>query len=332
MKKILVLVISIMLVTAMLCSCSPLGSYSINDKTVMTVGGIDVSYDMYKFCYNMALDELGDEIDVTKDEDLTKVRELALESIRLYCVQDILFETYGIELSRDDKKAVDAEIQLYIDEQEGMKGYKKWLSENHISGKFFRKQIERMYHLDPYLRELLFTGIDDLIKMDDETVIEDIEKNFYRYTQIFVACTEENYLEKRLEIDNAYEELEKGKSFSEVSDKYSDWTVNVERGVYTAKGEKILAIEETALELEISEGLDEGTYSKVVESYEGFHIIKRLPLDDEYIKSHLDDLGYVSATRRYNELLNTRSDELKVSYKDYFFTLTHEMLTKVEYA
>ncbi len=332
MKRFLVFILCVSIFACSLISCSELGSYSINDKTVMTVGGVDVSYDMYKFCYNMALQDMGEEFDASDSEDMAKLREAALESIRLYCAQSILFEAYEIELSKEDKKELDVEIQSYIDEQEGMSGYKKWLSENHTSGKFFRDQIARLYYLDPYLRELLFTGIDELIKMDDDTVKADIEENFYRYTQIFVACDEDDYLEKYMKINSAYEELQSGEAFSSVALKYSEWNVNTSRGVYSTKGEKLLEIEQAVLDLEISEDLNEGSYSAVIETYEGFHIVKRLPMEDDYINEHLDDLAYISATRRYNELIKTKADELKISYKDYFFTLTHEKLTEIEYA
>ncbi len=332
MKRLYILVLCVLIAALCISSCSELGSYSINEKTVMTVGGVDVSYDMYKFCYNMALEGMGADFDPSNNDDIARLRDSALESIRLYCAQNILFDAYGIELKKEDKEKVDAEIQMYIDEQKGEAGYKKWLSENYSSGKFFREQIERIYFLDPYLRELLFTGIDELIKMDDETVLADVEASFYRYTQIFISCTEADYLTKRMEIDSAYQKLQNGEDFSDVASEYSDWAVNTERGAYSTKGEKLIEIEEAVLALEISDSLNEGTYSGVIETYEGFHIVKRLPLDMEYVSSHLDEFSYTSATRRYNELVVAKGDELKVVYKDYFFTLTHEILTKVEYA
>ncbi len=333
MKRFLILILSLALIACSFVSCSELGSYSVNSKTVMTVGGVKVSYDMYKFCYNMALQEMGEAFDPLSSEDMEKLRESAMDSVRLYCAKDIFFDMYEIELTRDDKGDLDAEIQSYIDEQNGMDGYKKWLSENHVSGKFFREQIERIYYLDPYLRDILFTGIDGLIKMDDDTIISDIEENFYRYTQVFVSCGEdENYLEKYMQINSAYEALKNGEDFLSVALQYSEWSANTEQGVYSTKGEKLIEIEEAVLGLEISESLNEGPYSEIIQTYEGFHIIKRLPLDSEYINSHLDDLAYISATRRYNELIEEKAAGLEVSYKDYFFELTHEKLTEIEYA
>ncbi len=332
MKKIISLILSLVLFAGALVSCGELGSYSINSKKVMTVGGVSVSYDMYKFCYNMALAEMGEDFDASKEENRIKVQKSAEESVRLYCAQIIMFDKYGVELTSDDKKEVDAEIQSYIDEQEGEDNYEKWLSENYTSGKFFREQIERMYYLDPYLRDILFTGIDEIIKMDDATVRKDVEDNFYRYTQIFISVdANDNYLSKRMEIDSAYDALEAGSSFSSVALQYSDWNVSTEKGVYTAKGEKLIEIEEAALKLDAAFDVNEGEYSEIIETSEGFHIIKRLVLDNTYITEHLDDLGYISATRRYNEYLRKLADELDVKYTEYFQTISHDDWVKIEY-
>ncbi len=332
MKKKICLILSFILLAGALVSCAKLGSYSINDRTVMKVGGVKVSYDMYKFCYNMSLSEMGEDFDASTEENRIKLQKATEESIRLYCMQNILFDKYGIKLTSDDEKAIDAEIQSYIDEQDGMDGYEKWLSENYTSGKFFRDQLARIYYLDPYLRTVLFTGLDDIIKMDDDTVRTDVEQNFYRYTQIFVAVGEnDDYLTKRMKIDSAYDALEAGTAFSAVALQYSEWTVNTERGVYTTKGEKLLAIEEAALALEASTGINEGKYSEVVQSEEGFHIIKRLIMDNTYITEHLDELGYISATRRYNEYIREQAELLTVETTEYFQSISHEDWIEVEY-
>ncbi len=324
MRKIVLIILCALTVLSAV-GCSELGEYTVNERTVMTVGEIDVSYDMYKFIYNMTIEEMTD-ADWSSAEELEKLKLKVEDTVKLYCAQMLLFDKYEIGLTSADKEAIDAEIQYYIDEQGGEEKYRNWLSENHISGKYFRSQLERLYYLDPYLREVLFTGIDNMIKMDDNTVYNDVKENFYRYTQIYVAVGEnDNYLTKRLDIDAAYAELEKGKSFEDVALKYSDWTVNTARGVYTTAGEKLIQIEEEALSLEL------GEYGEVIESSEGFHIIKRLELEDEYIWDNLDDLGYISATRRYNELLKSEADKLTAEYNMYYETLTHEQLISVEY-
>ena len=324
-----VLSVAVLSVTALsLTGCSgSVGAYNINTRTVMTIGGQKVSYDIYKHFYYAGMTQLGGEsVDWTKQENLDDLKlEVEAGLKRIYALK-LLCDKYGIELTSDDRKEVDAIMQDYIDEQDGESGYRLWLSENRISGNAFREQIERVYYYDVYLRELLFTGFDDVIKMDDATVKKDIEENFYRYTQIYISCEDEDdYSEYRKDIEAALEELKAGKEFSEVRREYSDWMVNVELGVYCAKGQKLPEMEEAALALGM------GEYSGVVESSEGYHIIMRLPMEDSYIEENLDDLGYVSANRRYNVLLDETAAGLAVEYSEYYNTLTFEQLISLEY-
>lgn len=315
-------------VTAFLTGCSSgVGAYDINTRTVMTIGGKDVSYDLYKHFFYLGTQQLGgDDVDWSNPENQKNLkREVELVLRRMYALKT-LCDKYDIKLSKDDRNQLDAMIEAYIEEQEGESGYRLWLSENRISGNVFRDQLARIYFYDVYLRELLFTGIDNLIKMDDETVMADIDENFYRYTQIYISLDEgDDYTEKRKEIDAALTELKAGKEFSEVAREYSDWLVDVNLGVYCAKGQKLIEIEDAALELE------NGEYSDVVESSEGYHIIMRLPMEEDYISENFDDLAYVSANRRYNELLDDMAMELEVKYNSYYDTLTYEQLISPEY-
>ena len=96
---------------------------------------------------------------------------------------------------------------------------------------------------------------------------------------------------------------------------------NEKIGIYATKGEKIYAIENTVLELE------ENEYSRVLALDEGHAILMRLPMDTDYINDHFDEFVYQSATRRYNELLDSMALEMKIEYTDYYNTLTMDMLT-----
>lgn len=311
-----------------LTGCSGgVGAYDINTKTVMTIGGKAVSYDLYKHFFYQGMTQLGgDDVDWSSPENQNKLKSEVEQVLRRMYALKLLCDKYDIKLSKDDKKQLDAVIGEYIAEEDGEAGYRLWLSENRISGNVFRDQLAQMYFYDVYLRDLLFTGIDNLIKMDDATVRKDIDENFYRYTQIFVAFDgDDKHDENRKEIDKALAELKRGADFAEVAGKYSDWMVNVNVGAYCAKGQKILEIEETALALE------NGEYSEVVESSEGYHIIMRLPMEESYINDYFDDLAYVSANRRYNELLDNMAPELEVVYNKYYDTLTFEQLIAPEY-
>jgi len=160
-----------------------------------------------------------------------------------------------------------------------------------------------------------------LIPVDDQTIKNDVKENFYHYTQVFIPFEQgTDYNENKDMAEEALAKLKAGTSFEDVARQYSRWTVDYRVGVYSTYGEKLEIIEKTALSLEI------GEYSDVIFSSEGHHIIKRLPLEDDYIDKNLDTLMNVSATRRYNELLTKEAAALTVIYTDYYNGISHGLL------
>lgn len=291
----------------------------------MTVGDYKISYDEYKswyFQYVNHLDWGDDGIWETPDAPFDELKSNIEDSLRQKYAILTLADKYNIKLTRSDKKEIDAAMAEYMSEQGGKSGFKAWLNEQGYTGKVFRETYEVLYYYDAYLRELLFTGYDGVIPVDDETILKDIDENFYRYTWIYIPFSQGDvYSENRAKIDRAYSELETGADFYTVAEKYSEWSGSAEKGVCATLGQKLEAIEKAALELEY------GKYSSVIETDEGHCIIMRLEIDEAYINSNFETLVYDSATRRYNELLSKTANELQITYKGYYDELTHEMLT-----
>ncbi len=325
-KKITLFSLVLYLATAMLVSCGGPGSFSKNERAVMEIGGYKVTYDEYRYFYYNCMLDMGDKADFSNPDTLNELKantEAALRkryAIKTYC------DKYKRKLNKADKKEMDAFIEEYIAELGGKDVYKQKLEERRMTGDVFREQYALTYYYDVYLRDLLFTGYDGIIPVDDSTVINDVLNNFYHYTQIFIPFTSgSNYAENEAYAEEALAKLNGGADFNDVAREYSRWTVDYRVGVYSTYGEKLEMIEKTALALEI------GQYSDVIFTSEGHHIIKRLPLEREYIEKNLDTLLTVSATRRYNEFLDREAKALTVEYKDYYNELSHGLLiTKSE--
>jgi len=307
------------------CSVNAIGDYTVNTKTVVKINGHKVTYDEYRCFYLKAMSEISDgssdfwEKDDAPFEELKETVERSLS--RKYVTLD-LAKKYKIKLSSQDKQDINDTVAYYIEENGGMTGYRQWLSTEGMTGRLFREQYTLVYYYDEYLRDVLLTGIDDLIKVDDKTVSADVTENFYRYTWIFIPFGElDNYKENAKKIEEAFNALENGGDFYELAEKYSEWMGNEKIGIYATKGEKIYTIENTVLNLK------EGEYSRVLALDEGHAILMRLPMDTDYINDHFDEFVYQSGTRRYNELLDKLALEAEVEYTEYYGTLTMEMLT-----
>lgn len=304
---------------ASVCACSRTGEYDINTRTVMDVGGYKISYDEYRLWYMQCLGDLGE------DADEEQIRSETEQIIRRKYAQRSLCDRYGIELTDKDEAEIDEYFEELISQCGGKKSYKVYLGNYYFTGTLYREQYEATYYYDAYLRELLSTGRDGIIKVDRDTVLGDFWENFYRYAVIYIAFDEgDNYLTNRKTMDEIYARLEAGEDFCKLADEYSDLNIDNEAGVYATVGEKLEEIEHAALELEC------GEHSGIISTADGHYIIKRLELEESYTEKHFDDILEKYSTRRYNEYLESFASELEVSYKGYYKKLTRELLVSSE--
>ncbi len=164
--------------------------------------------------------------------------------------------------------------------------------------KAYRTQLESSYLTDRYVR---FTfSVDGAIEQlvikyekdgklytSDEDIEQYIRSKFCRTLHIFVRNDRgESIEENRAIAELVISELEGGKSFnSMVGSKYNDdlWTTSV-NGHYFGRGEMEKEYEDAAYALE------EGKYSDIIETDSGFYIIRRLPLQDDYINTYFEEL------------------------------------------
>ena len=310
--------------TLISCASNAIGDYTVNTETVMKVDGNKITYDEYRCFYLKSMNTLSDgtsDFWTKEDAPFDELKSMTERSIARKYATLKLAKKYKIKLSSQDKKDINDTVAYYIEENGGMAGYRQWLSSEGLTGRLFREQYTLVYYYDEYLRNVLVTGIDDVVKVDDKTVSADVHENFYHYTWIFIPFGElDNYQQNAKKIEDAFKALENGEDFYEVAERYSEWMGNEKVGIYATKGEKIYTLENTVLKLK------EGEYSRVLALDEGHAILMRLPMDSDYINDHFDEFVYQSFTRRYNELLDNMALELKIEYTDYYETLTMEML------
>ena len=310
---------------AALASCGKAGDFTVNTRKVMTIGDYDVTYDEYRYFYLAAMKLLSDGSEDFWEQEsapVARIHEEALASLRKKYALRTFAEQYHIKLSSADKDAIEAFMEDCVAKQDDEQGFRELVMAEGLTGRLFRDQYEMVYYYDRYLRDLLYTGYDNHIPVDTQTILQDVRDNFYHYTQILIANDkgEEPTANKAL-ADKVYAELQKGVDFYNLAEEYTDWKTDAKAGQYATLGELLRVAEEAILALEIG-----GTFSKVVESEVGYHIFLRLPLEDTYISSHMEELTYASATRRYDALLEAKGASLSVSYTSYYDTLTFDKL------
>lgn len=324
--RIFSFLLALMAAVSLLAGCAQkVGSYTVNGRTVVTVNGFDVSFDEYKYFYYNHMMDLKNEgvTDFSVSENVQKIKDRVENSLKTKYTVMSLIDEYKIALEPGDEEDINESVSGYIYEQGGEDKFRAWLSESRMTGDVFRDMMEYTFFYDVYLRELLMTGYENIIKMDDASIKQDVLDNFYRYTQIYIAFEEgDDYVKNGEEMNKIYEKLENGESFYQLALDYSEWNIDAEKGVYSTTGEKLWNIEKAALALE------NGQYSEVIRSTEGHHIVMRLPLEESYIDKNIDELELPSFTRRYHEYIKSVADKSEVKYNKYYDTVTHEMLTE----
>ncbi len=136
--------------------------------------------------------------------------------------------------------------------------------------------------------------------------------------------TEAQKAETRAKAEEVLAKVNNGENFDALIAKYSDDPGKTTKptGYYFGKGEMVEAFETTTYALE------EGAVSGLVESPYGYHIIKRLPIDDSDISSSQKFLELASTS--FNEMLNTlaeNTEPVKVDNFDELVQPVHDEAT-----
>ncbi len=290
-------------------------------RVVGAVGDFDIYYDELRYLTLTYRDQLADKHgkDIWKTAEsaapyIEELRTLVYESITANYAAMTLAEQNGISA---DNGAVEKYTKVKLDEIAAnltlmlMSSHGSSQDKNDTApvdddytpsddevNQAYRDQLAAMYLSDRYVR---FTfSVDGCIEQlvikyekdgklytSDEDVEKYIKSKFCRTLHVFVRNDKgESIEDNRARAEEVLAELEGGKSFnSMVGSKYNDdlMTTTV-HGHYFGRGEMDAAYEDAAYALEL------GEHSGVIETEAGFYIIKRLPLEDDYINTYFEEL------------------------------------------
>ncbi len=303
--------------------CSGCGRNTAGYQTVMTIGSYDVPYVQYYYLYqNYKLDRAAQGL--TGEELDRLAREDTLISLRYTGAVYSLAEQCGVSLTKAQKKQIRSNAESYRDQYGGRDAFEKALQENYNTYEFFCDALE-FAALTESLRSYLSDAANQLIPSDDDTVKADVWAHFWHASHILLSVradggNEEKQLAKgqellaRLQAGEDYDTLLKENT--EDTD-LKDPTV----GYYFTEGQFLQKFEDAVKQLEIGEITD-----ALVRTEAGYHIIRRLPLDETYIEENLGELREMYLARSCNERIAAQSAALDLTYTDYYQTLTAEYL------
>lgn len=310
----------------LLCSCgSSADANGIKyDETILSVGGHEVSYGLYRYFFlNYKAGYTEAQLSENPDKVYGEIKEACYESLcGLYSIIAMCAD-HGIGVSDEDIKQKVATTKDSIKEQykatgdkSGEKGFREEMEAN-----FMTEEVFNFVFAVDFCEEKLFTKMtsaDGALYTDDATFRRILDEEFVRVLQIYISTDnkDKTYEECKALAEKVAKKAKEGADFNElVAENSNDYSMTRD-GYYMPRGWMDEKFETVAFALE------EGEVSDVLELGDGFHIIKRFEKEDTYIEKNYDTLKERYLTCRFYEKVDVRQAALHVT--------EHELFAKVK--
>jgi parvulin-like peptidyl-prolyl isomerase len=323
-KKLSVIFAAVMLfaIITVITACNSNPESEENNRIVLKIDGNKVTYDEYRYFFLNSKADLQSESE-SQSESLSEVsaeqiKSAVLEMLRRNYAIDKLAEEYDVLSDKKDEIQTDIEnaVASIKDQNSGEDDYTTLLSDEFLTDRIFRKMVG-LNQTEIYLRRLLLDESTTDIKADDETVEADFNKNFARAAHIMIMFnngkTDE---ENRALAEELRDRAASGEDFDALIKEYTDDVgYDYNNGYYITYGEYDKNFEDAIYSLDIDQ------ISDVVKTIGGYHIIKRLPLNINYLYVHFDDIRAIYMTRTINELIQKTADSLEIEFEELYAEL-----------
>ena len=266
-----------------------------DDEVVMHVGDYDVTAEHYNYYFlnEKYSQDSGDSsywTDVAASN--TSLKEAADNSIKQFYAMKKMCDDAGITLNEAQNAQVEEEIAMLEENFGGEEAFNQVLASNYMSLELYRQLSEESLRTIS-LFETLF----------GDQIRERVANDYLRAAHILIQFDESaedaetDKAATKAEAEEVLEKIQNGEDFFALVDEYNDDPGMVDNtdGYYFTEGEMVTPFYEGAIALE------EGEVSDLVETEYGYHIIKRLPMEQEYIDANL--MNFVS-TEMYEDFFS----------------------------
>ena len=273
------------------------------EDVILTLGEneFEIGYTEFNYYYTtIAHDE------ANKDLSRKEITNQTIYEILMMYAERKLADRYGYELSDEQKEVIENKIKATKDQYETEAEYTEALRKARITEDVMRKVLEYA-QIDSGLRGYILDESSGIIPADDKTVMKGIEENFKRCKIIVITPGEDETIEDSNEAaEKVYIEYKVGRTFDELMEQYNtDKEEDPVNGYYFTDGMMDENIEKAVEQTEINE-----VYGNIVNTAQSSCIVMRLPLEDDYIDSHFEELRTQYITREYNMLVQDTANEM----------------------
>ncbi|NLK40344.1 MAG: hypothetical protein GX303_08925 [Clostridiales bacterium] len=325
LRAITVLIIICMGITG-LSACgkkyAPIPSTEDDLRVVMTIDGFEVPYEQYRYFFLNYKKEIEDGNPTIWDGPQAAELEAELEKAVISALKGVyatlsLCNEYGININDAVvKEYVNDFIVETINEFGGRDKYLKELASKNMNDSTFRFFMG-LDKCESELYAVLTTGL-NIIPSDEESVMTYLNSDsMIRVVHILIQNDEGDDIDdNRALAEDVLAKALSGDDFNSLIRDYSEDYLMTTDGYYITPLDMIEAFEKAAYELEVNE------ISDVVETYLGFHIIKRLPKSSTYISKHFDELKLKYLNSEFYSIIEEKKKTLNHVPTEFYKSLS----------
>lgn len=295
-----------------------------DQKTVMTIGGKDISASLYRYyLLNLRSQYDGGNSAMWDNNEMSDyVEQQVVSYLKEYAAAEVMADNLSVTVSDDDKKALDnyiAQVIAEINKDENT-SYAAELEAANMTDAMFRDlQDNSLIQSQIYVSKYQGTAT-------DEQILDYVHQNYVRVKHILIKTVDlddEQKAEARKRADNVLERAKNGENFEDLVKEFSEDGMDPDTGYYFTTGQMVQEFEDKSFDLA------EGEISDIVESKYGYHIIKKYAMDDDYILSD-ETLRSAAEDSICEEVFRTAlsevADTLEVVYADDFEATREKIL------
>lgn len=289
------------------------------ERTVVGhVNGSEVPMELYRYValnYRSDYDH-GDATVWTGDEGAALLGELqsAVDEtvVGLYATLEAA-KAHGVDIGdKNIDTALEARMEeIYASYERDYIRYKEDIAEYNMNDAVYRFLVR-----GEIVSAFLFDKLVDegLLPERDPVIFDTVDYlPFARVKQILIASDNGKSDEENLKtIKKVEAKLEKGEDFEALLDEFGEdlFLFENDDGYYIAKGSYYKEFEDTAFTLAV------GETSGIISTPAGYSILKRYPVEYDYVDSHFDELYTTFTDGLYNLIVEETAEGLKVEWND----------------
>ena len=302
----------------LLTGCSsirPIAASKQDLRVVATCDGYDVCYDELRYITMAYRDEYRARYGERVFEDAGYVEKFRQDvEYALTANYAILSMCRELNLDLEDDavtQAVQEKNEDAVDQLGGFRAYKDFLKQTYLTDHFLRFTLRTDQGETEIIHALMDVGV--ILKDEKDFIAYALDGNFCATYHVFIGNDEgDNIEENRANAALVRDKLLGGETIQKMmGSKYNEDTSLVSTPYYFTYGEYDEAYEQAAFGLEI------GGISEVVETEDGFYVIVRQPLDEQYLVRNVTSLMQRYQYAEVERMLTDLRKDMTIEWNEY---------------